>query len=108
MPWKVYLRTFDREDRARVIAHLLEEGQRCGLCGTSPWEWEENPEAYEAVPMVCPGCRLKDQSRDQQDGKQPGISIRLLPRALAQRMRETPRRRPRSPRERAGKRRRGR
>ena len=108
IPWKRYLAEFDRSDRARIIALQLEEGSRCGLCGTMPWEWEENPDAYEAMPVVCPGCRLKDQTRDLQDTKTPGVSIRLIPKALVAKMRETPRRRPRSPRERAGKKRRGR
>jgi hypothetical protein len=103
IPWSRYLRMFDRVDRARVIANELEEGSRCSMCGTAQWEWDEDPGAYEAVPMTCPGCKERDQVREQQDGQKPGVSIRLLPRALAQRVRETPRRRPRSPRELAGK-----
>jgi hypothetical protein len=66
------------EDRAKALAHLVEEGQRCSSCGTAAWEWEENPYAYEPIAQLCKGCYLKDTT--QEDSKNlPGTTIVLEP-----------------------------
>jgi hypothetical protein len=76
---------------------MTEQAQRCPSCGTSEWQWREDPDAYEAVLNVCPGCQRKDWLReDQGDAKtQAGSSIGLLPRARAEFLRNNPIKRPR-------------
>jgi hypothetical protein len=90
------------EDRAILLAVKLEKAQVCPMCGTPEWEHEENPGSYEAAVRVCPGCALKDNKRSESDDKlPPGAHIQLIPADVAERLRQTPRRRPRSARERA-------
>lgn len=82
------------EDRAKLIAHLLEEAQRCQMCGTAPWEWEEDPHAYEATMITCMGCYRKEVMSEDQE-KSPGTRMTLVPRAKAERMAQKPVRNPR-------------
>lgn len=66
------------EDKAKALAFLIEEGQRCQMCGTAPWEWEENTYAYDPIAHLCRGCYLKDTA--QEDSKNlPGTTIVLEP-----------------------------
>ncbi len=76
------------EDRAKAMAFALEKAERCQMCGTAPWEWEANRFAYEAVREVCFGCQQKDLLREDDDGRQAGVSVVLIPEAAAQRLRE--------------------
>ena len=58
------------EDRGKAIGYMLHEGERCGMCGTAQWEWNENKFAYEPYEYICRGCEIKAASRgDHQDGK---------------------------------------
>ena len=67
---------WEPEDRAKALALLIEEGQRCQMCGTAGWEWEENPYAYEPIAHLCKGCYLKDTA--QEDSKNlPGTTVVL-------------------------------
>lgn len=73
----------------------MEHSERCIRCGTAPWEWEADPDAYVAVVMGCPGClRLETMGEDLHNTPGPkGASTRLLPRRVAERIRaETERR----------------
>lgn len=111
MPWKEYLRRWDRSDRALVTAVLLEEALICSRCGTAQWQWDE--EGFEAEIHRCPGCFMIDTSNQQlhKPGQPPtpGVSIRLVPLAWAAKMRaaattaagQVKVKRPKSPRERA-------
>jgi hypothetical protein len=81
------------EDRAKLTAHLLEESSRCQMCGTSPWEWEADPFAYEPVQETCRGCQLKDAATDEQTQGR-GTRIALIPKRAAARRRSLPRRLP--------------
>lgn len=48
------------------------------LCGTAPWEWEENKFAYEALEKSCQGCYVKEvTSRDST--RNPGVTVELTP-----------------------------
>lgn len=82
------------EDRSKLMAFLLEDAERCQMCGTSPWEWEEDRFAYEALLMRCEGCARKEFARDD-DSDQPGARIALVPKTAAQKMASTPKSAPR-------------
>lgn len=76
------------EDRAKLIAYLLETGSKCQQCGTAGWEWEEDRYAYEPSVVQCWGCYLKDLIKDEAD--MPGSRITLLPKEAAAYLREHP------------------
>jgi hypothetical protein len=73
------------EDRSKLIAYLAEHNQRCQLCGTADWEWEEDRGAYEPVNKQCWGCYTKDAAKDQNDSL-PGSTITLVPKKVAERL----------------------
>lgn len=52
------------DDRVKVMAHLLEEAERCSMCGTAAFEWDADQFAYVAAVHVCKGCALREQSRE--------------------------------------------
>lgn len=87
IPYSVWLEDWSTEDRARVIAYLMEKAERCNLCGTAEWEWLEDRYAYEAVRHICFGCQQKDLAREEEDGAQAGLSIVLITGAQAARIR---------------------
>lgn len=64
------------EDRAKAVAYFLEKNERCQVCGTSQWEWEENKFAYEAVEHFCQGCLHTSVLREQ-SGQKPGVTVIL-------------------------------
>ena len=66
----------------------MERGEKCIRCGTAGWEWELDPDAYIAVVMGCQGClRTETMSEDLHNTPGPkGASVRLLPRAVAERI----------------------
>lgn len=86
------------------MAYLMEKSLECPSCGTAAWQWDPEqggqPAAFEAVATRCEGCSRKDLAREMRKGpNSPGEHITLVPRATAEKMAQTPRRRPRSPRE---------
>lgn len=66
------------EDRAKTLAYLLEHAATCQLCGTAPWEWEENKFAYEPTEKYCHGCYLKSVTSEGA-GSLPGTTVELTP-----------------------------
>lgn len=60
------------------MAHLLEDAERCTLCGTSSWEWEENQYAYDIEERFCKGCYLKHVASDDRSTL-PGTTVALVP-----------------------------
>jgi hypothetical protein len=64
------------EDRAKTLAFLMEQSENCALCGTAPWEWEENPYAYEPEEVWCKGCYVK-HAASEEGGKLPGTTVTL-------------------------------
>lgn len=69
-------------DRAKLTAHLLESGSRCGSCGTFAWEWDADRYAYEAAVNHCPGCALKEAAAEDV-GTVSGSTVVLVPRKVA-------------------------
>jgi hypothetical protein len=69
---------WDPEDKAKVIAYMLENALRCSMCGTAEWEWEENRFAYTPVDKFCRGCYQKSVFGDQEGGSLPGTNVTLV------------------------------
>lgn len=69
---------WDPVDRAKALAFALEASERCTLCGTAPWEWEENPHAYDAGEKFCKGCYIKQTTSDSSDSRTPGTTVTLF------------------------------
>lgn len=67
------------EDRAKVLAYLMEQSSRCVSCGTAPWEWEQNRFAYTAVDDLCKGCYQKAMHTESQGSGLPGTNVKLVP-----------------------------
>lgn len=88
------LLAWSEEDRSKLMAFLVEDAAKCQTCGTSPWEWEEDPFAYEAVTMRCEGCARKEFAREDSN-EQAGTRIALVPKATAAVMAATPKAAPR-------------
>ena len=82
---------WDPEDRAKLIAYLLESSSKCQSCGTSDWEWEEDWYAYEPITVQCHGCYIKEMARED-DASLAGARVTLVPKQVAQAMREQPNR----------------
>jgi hypothetical protein len=70
---------WDPVDQAKAIAYLLHASEKCSLCGTAEWEWDEaqggSRFAYEPVEKICMGCYKK---HDMSDGG-PGSYMLLEP-----------------------------
>lgn len=49
------------------------------MCGTAPWEWEENQYAYEPVDSFCRGCYMKSVYSDAESDSLPGTNVTLIP-----------------------------
>ena len=79
IPHSTWLEKWSPDDRSKVVAYLLEQTERCDMCGTAPWEWEENKFAYEAVDTFCQGCYLKSVYSDSQTSSLPGTNVELVP-----------------------------
>lgn len=77
IPYSTFIE-WSNEDRARVIAFVLEKSTRCQMCGTAEWEWNENRFAYEPVSKYCHGCHLKEISAEDRN-RTPGVTIELMP-----------------------------
>jgi hypothetical protein len=91
------LLAWSEQDRAKLIAHLLEESARCQMCGTSPWEWEDDPFAYEPAQEMCRGCYLRETAADDAGSANRGVRVVLVPKRVAERRREQPAKRPARP-----------
>lgn len=64
----------------------MEKGQQCGSCGTSEWEWAEDPFAYHPIFHTCPGCMKKDLLNDDDTPRAKGTTVRLVPKETAERL----------------------
>lgn len=60
----------------------MEEGERCGQCGTKDSEWAKDRFAYVPESHLCLGCYYIDAAQDAQrdsNGKtMPGTTVRLI------------------------------
>lgn len=71
---------WEPEDRAKVMAFILEKSLRCNMCGTAEWEWEADKFAYTPVEEFCKGCYQKSVFTDTETDKSlPGTNVRLVP-----------------------------
>jgi hypothetical protein len=70
---------WDSDDREKAIAYNMEKNSRCQMCGTAPWEWDEDKRAYEPVEDICWGCYYKDIAQEESGKGLPGTSINLKP-----------------------------
>ena len=73
---------WDEEDRAKLHAYLIEEADRCQMCGTMSWEWAENRFAYTPVEKACQGCYVRHMASEE-TGRLPGTTIALVPTTAA-------------------------
>jgi len=78
IPHSVFLE-WNPDDKAKTIAYALESSARCTMCGTAPWEWEENKYAYTAIDELCHGCYQKSAFTDQESRSLPGTNVKLVP-----------------------------
>lgn len=69
---------WDSTDRSKVLAWRIEEGMKCGMCGTAEWEWEQDKFAYHPVNKMCRGCYLKDIASETEQNV-PGTTVVLVP-----------------------------
>lgn len=76
--------SWSAEDRDKAIAYLLEQSLTCQMCGTAPWQWEEDEHAFMAEEHWCKGCYLKKVSSEDA-GSLPGTTTVLVP-TTAERM----------------------
>lgn len=65
------------DDRVKVMAWLMEEAERCQMCGTAAWEWEEDPRGFAPSVHVCRGCALREQSKEMASNV-PGGTVVLV------------------------------
>lgn len=84
---------WSEEDRAKLVAYLVESAARCQMCGTASWEWEDDPFAYEAGTELCRGCMIKDTAMQDSPGG-AGTRVVLVPKRLAQARRDAGAHRP--------------
>lgn len=94
IPHSRYVAEWTKEDKAKEVAFMLEEGQRCPSCGTAHWEWEENKYAYTTEEVFCQGCYIKSRSSEDNNSL-PGTTIELVkptPEVLAAKRRNDMRR----------------
>jgi hypothetical protein len=79
MPHSAFME-WDAEDRAKTLAYMFEEAERCSMCGTAAWEWDEaqggTKRAYQPVMKTCLGCYYKEIAREGQDIG-PGVTVEL-------------------------------
>jgi hypothetical protein len=75
--------SWSNEDRAKTVAYLLESNERCQMCGTAPWEWDEDRNAYEPTVKQCWGCYVREGA-DHDTHSLPGSRVVLAPRKQAE------------------------
>ena len=78
MPHSEFL-SWDPEDRAKTVAALLEQAERCQMCGTAAWEWSEDRFAYTPIDHFCQGCYQKNIYQDTISHALPGTTVKLVP-----------------------------
>ena len=68
---------WDPLDRAKALGFMAYEGEKCALCGTADWEWEEDKFAYEPVLHQCWGCYYKSVYYDSLGKPPAGATVEL-------------------------------
>jgi len=62
-----------------LVAHLIDDAQRCQMCGSAAWEWDEDRFAYHAALRMCFGCQHLDAAKEDHKPS-PGMRMVLVPR----------------------------
>jgi len=65
----------------------MERAQRCTMCGTASYEWQEDPFSYTPVFHTCVGCQKKELLSEDDTPRVKGTTVRLVPKAEAERLR---------------------
>lgn len=78
---------WDVSSRAKLLAQLMEAADRCQMCGTAEWEWNENAYAYEPNEHFCKGCYLREIANEGRTSL-PGTRIELTPVSEALRLQQ--------------------
>jgi len=65
-----------------LTAYLMESAQRCQMCGTSQWEWDNDKFAYEGAINECRGCMIKDAAQEDVPSS-AGRTVVLVPTRVA-------------------------
>jgi hypothetical protein len=65
------------DDRSKALSFLMIKSQRCDLCGTAEYEWDENRHAYEPAESFCMGCYMKEVA-EEDSTRFPGSSMTLM------------------------------
>jgi hypothetical protein len=82
IPHSRFLEEWSGEDRDKLVAYLVNEGDRCSQCGTKESEWEQNRFAYVAETHLCMGCYITDaeneNNRDSEGKSMPGTTVKLV------------------------------
>lgn len=63
-----------------MVVWQQEQRLKCSDCGTAPWEWEDDPEAWHADHDTCEGCRrLQVHARNVHagPGSHDGVKLAL-------------------------------
>jgi hypothetical protein len=55
-----------------------EQADRCSSCGTWPWEWDRDLNAYTPDTTQCLGCLKLDSARASETRRNQGIHIDLV------------------------------
>ena len=67
------------EDRSKALAFMMEKSARCQMCGTAPWEWEEDRQAYTPIEQMCWGCYHREGTRKDSKTETPGVTVVMVP-----------------------------
>lgn len=73
---------WEPEDRAKALAFIMEKAERCDMCGTAEWEWDQDRFAYSPEKHYCHGCYLKHIAGEE-GADMPGTSIVMVPKRTA-------------------------
>lgn len=69
-----------------MAAVALERAEQCSSCGTAQHVWDEDPYAYEPMRFTCTGCMKRELMQADDTPVPKGTSVRLVPKAVAERL----------------------
>lgn len=82
--------SWDDADRSKLIAYIIESRSQCSSCGTSDWEWDNDPDAYQAMRRICKGCMVLYAA--EEDKPSLGSRMVLIPKKRANEIAANPKR----------------
>lgn len=76
--------SWDEDDQDKALAYQHEQSIRCGECGTSRAEWEDDPLAYMGDAWTCMGCETieleQENTADAREAGARGVKHGLITR----------------------------